>query len=235
VARRPGPQLSGGDLRLIGVTCLVSDLQWLCQAGRFPAPAGRLQLAGAAAGVFLQAGRGTARSPGSVGAVAANCEPCAWRWRTGLFVGLDDYASQDVKPALLGWFDSASARRWEEDWDGVNRPTSGQALNRTSGGKWVLSRWSAYTDTSDTHGFVTSDEAREWLLAHHCDEVIAEFFGAVAEEEDRRPGRPAIGEPVNVRLGELLGRVDAYATATGASRAEAIRALVAVGLTADGH
>lgn len=44
-------------------------------------------------------------------------------------------------------------------------------------------------------------------------------------------GRPEVGRPVNVRLGdELLAQVDAYATAEGIKRAEAIRQLVERGL-----
>lgn len=44
----------------------------------------------------------------------------------------------------------------------------------------------------------------------------------------RGPGRPGVGQPINVRLGtELLARVDAIAAERGSSRAETIRALVA--------
>jgi metal-responsive CopG/Arc/MetJ family transcriptional regulator len=44
-------------------------------------------------------------------------------------------------------------------------------------------------------------------------------------------GRPEIGTPINVRLGdELLAEVDAYALAEGIKRAEAIRQLVKRGL-----
>lgn len=44
-------------------------------------------------------------------------------------------------------------------------------------------------------------------------------------------GRPAVGTPVNVRLGDdLLAQVDAYAEAEGIKRAEAIRQLVQRGL-----
>lgn len=41
------------------------------------------------------------------------------------------------------------------------------------------------------------------------------------------PGRPEIGQPINVRLGdELLAAVDAKATRQGISRAECIRMLL---------
>lgn len=48
-------------------------------------------------------------------------------------------------------------------------------------------------------------------------------------------GRPAVGTPVNIRLGaDLLDQVDQYAAAEGISRAEAIRQLVQRGLRRKG-
>jgi metal-responsive CopG/Arc/MetJ family transcriptional regulator len=45
-------------------------------------------------------------------------------------------------------------------------------------------------------------------------------------------GRPVVGTPINIRLGDaLLEAVDDYAKCEGISRAEAIRALVRYGLT----
>jgi metal-responsive CopG/Arc/MetJ family transcriptional regulator len=44
-------------------------------------------------------------------------------------------------------------------------------------------------------------------------------------------GRPEVGAPINVRLGdELLAEVDAFAASEGIKRAEAIRQLVQRGL-----
>lgn len=44
-------------------------------------------------------------------------------------------------------------------------------------------------------------------------------------------GRPEIGTPINVRLGDdLLAEVDEYAAELGVSRAEAIRQLVRVAM-----
>jgi metal-responsive CopG/Arc/MetJ family transcriptional regulator len=41
------------------------------------------------------------------------------------------------------------------------------------------------------------------------------------------PGRPHVGSPINVRLGDdLLAKVDAYAEANSIKRAEAVRQLV---------
>ncbi len=46
-----------------------------------------------------------------------------------------------------------------------------------------------------------------------------------------RPGRPEVGQPINVRLGDdLLARVDARASTDGVSRAEIIRRLVSAGV-----
>jgi metal-responsive CopG/Arc/MetJ family transcriptional regulator len=46
-----------------------------------------------------------------------------------------------------------------------------------------------------------------------------------------RAGRPEVGSPINVRLGDkLLRSVDYFAEAEGVSRAEAIRQLVQRGL-----
>jgi hypothetical protein len=53
---------------------------------------------------------------------------------------------------------------------------------------------------------------------------------SAAEQEVRSAGRPEIGGAVHVRLGELVGRVDEYASATGSTRADAVRRLVETGL-----
>lgn len=48
-------------------------------------------------------------------------------------------------------------------------------------------------------------------------------------------GRPEVGKPINVRLGDdLLARVDAYAEVEGIKRAEAVRQLVRSGLRKKG-
>ncbi|AMW63895.1 transcriptional repressor [Mycobacterium phage GreaseLightnin] len=49
--------------------------------------------------------------------------------------------------------------------------------------------------------------------------------------KQKHPGRPEVGRPVNVRLGDdLLADVDEYAAAEGIARAEAIRHLLRRGL-----
>lgn len=47
---------------------------------------------------------------------------------------------------------------------------------------------------------------------------------------ERKPGPPEVGEAINVRLGDLLPRVDEFAASGGMSRAAAIRELVSCGL-----
>ena len=50
---------------------------------------------------------------------------------------------------------------------------------------------------------------------------------------NRPAGRPEVGRPINIRLGdELLAAVDTYAKTQGITRAEAIRHLVQRSLTA---
>lgn len=139
-------------------------------------------------------------------------------------------------PVLEGWFDLAKASAWDDaDWNGNGTGGVGRSdvLYLTSGGKWVLSHRSAWQDETSTYEYVTSDHAREWLLRNGEDAAVAAHFGPVAAEEDRRPGRPPIGEAVNIRLGDaLLARVDERAAERGESRAEAIRGLVSEALAA---
>jgi hypothetical protein len=152
----------------------------------------------------------------------------------------------DGKPQRLGWFDPAKAECFDQDrrHDGNNMvgvithsEWVDEYLYRTSGGKWVLNHDAhrAYNGP-DTYAFVTDEEAHDWLLRSECnDEAVKRFFGDVAEEEDRRPGRPAIGEAVNIRLGtDLLSMVDRYAAERSISRAEGIRRLVADAVTRTG-
>jgi hypothetical protein len=134
----------------------------------------------------------------------------------------------------VGHFESDKAERWSDadhNGNGSGGTGRGQALYRTSGGKWVLCNWSLWQGESDRFEYITPERAREWLLRNHEDEAVARYLGPVAEEEDRSPGRPAVGEPVNVRLGDdLLGAIDAYAVLAGTSRAAAIRELLATAL-----
>jgi hypothetical protein len=134
---------------------------------------------------------------------------------------------------LAGWFNYAQAARWSDadyNGDGSGGAGRGEAVMLTAGGKWVLERWTRWQGERDTYEYISDETARDWLLRNGEDAAVREHFAELAEEEDRRPGRPGIGGAVHVRLGELVGRVDAYAAANGLSRAEAVRKLVEAGL-----
>jgi hypothetical protein len=77
--------------------------------------------------------------------------------------------------------------------------------------------------TSDFHTIVLDAQAR-----------IARLSRAVSQAvlmSEHRGGRPAIGRPWQVRLGDdLTAAVDAYASEHDLSRAEAVRRLIAKGL-----
>lgn len=140
---------------------------------------------------------------------------------------------------VIGWFDYDAAEKFAEDtdWDGSNHVsvntgsswTHEMLLRTKTEGQWVLQRSSNYQDSLDSYEYVSGDQAREWLIRNHRDEDVARFFGEL--EEERGPGRPEVGGAVHVRLGELLGRVDAFAAESKVTRAEAIRELVLAGLS----
>jgi hypothetical protein len=136
---------------------------------------------------------------------------------------------------LLGWFDPdacVESIRETPVWNGDNhigKMSGGQAgyeeLYRTKGGRWVRH----YNFTSEYNGpeyyeFLTDDQARKWLIEDGDDEIAEKYFGEL--EEEVGPGRPAIGSPINIRLGdELQARVDAAAL-PGEKRAATIRRLL---------
>lgn len=137
------------------------------------------------------------------------------------------------EPRLAGHFDISKAVQWSDadhNGNGSGGTGRGQAVLRTSGGRWVLCNWTRWQDESDTFRYITETEAHDWLLRNHEDAAVADHFGEIPEEEDRRPGRPPIGEAINVRLGALLTQVDGFAATQGVNRAEAIRHLVEAGL-----
>jgi hypothetical protein len=133
---------------------------------------------------------------------------------------------------LEGWFnpDTSEWIREGTEWDGNNNRgiISGlqcgyEGLYRTRGDRWVR-YYNARSEFNgpETYEFFTDDQAREWLLRAKWDDLVKEYFGEI--EPERGPGRPAIGEPINVRLGDaLLARVDACAKLDGMTRAEWVR------------
>src|SRR5690606_2328709 len=99
-----------------------------------------------------------------------------------------------------------------------------QALYRTPKGRWVLHKWSQWAGSEDTYEYISDDRAREWLLKCEHDDAVEKYFGEL--EEESGPGRPPIGSPINVRLGDdLQARVDAAAL-PGEKRAATIRRLL---------
>ncbi len=149
-----------------------------------------------------------------------------------------DSADYDPLPPVLdGWFDDSKAQCIEETrwWRGTDlqsvhttKTFEHQGLYRTAGGRWVLHAWSQWQGTTPTYRFITDDQAREWLIRNEDDDLVTKYFGEL--EEERGPGRPAVGPPINIRLGDLLPAVDQKARDEGVTRNEMIRRLVAAGI-----
>lgn len=108
---------------------------------------------------------------------------------------------------LTGWFDPTTAEQFDEatEWNGNNHISKAtnsqydhQILYRTKGGRWVLHGWSQWQGRGETYQFITDDAARTWLLENEQDDAVRRFFGDI--EEERGPGRPSIGNVLNVRL-----------------------------------
>lgn len=149
------------------------------------------------------------------------------------------YVTQpDADPQRAGFFTKESATYWRGDkkWDGHNLvdvntsdQNRGQGIYRTAQGRWVLHSWSSWDGEEPTYRYVEDADARDWLLFNDAEDAVREHFGE--PEDERGPGRPEIGAPVQVRLGDLLPQVDAWATQNGVKRAEAVRRLVATALS----
>jgi hypothetical protein len=136
-----------------------------------------------------------------------------------------------------GYFDADKAQVWSgaKEWDGKNNTDINtgdwgreQHLYRTAGGRWALNTVSYYQGEAETYVWATDEQARDWLMFNQLDNAVAEHFGDVPEE--RGPGRPEIGAPIQVRLGDLLPQVEAWAAEHGVSRAEAARRLISTAL-----
>ena len=147
--------------------------------------------------------------------------------------------SGDGQISLAGWFDYDKTEAFTEAtyWDGSRHASVNtghwseghQTLLRTSQGRWVLA--SERGGQQDAFCYLSAEAAREWLIRNHRDDDVERFFGRL--EDERGPGRPEIGEAINVRLGDKrLARVDAFAAGRELTRAAALRNLVDAGLTA---
>lgn len=153
------------------------------------------------------------------------------------------YNETEHETYLAGWFDPDTAESFGEadEWDGNNHigvitrsQWIDETLYRTKGGRWVQRRnASRYHSGPDTYTFITDEQAKDWLLrSQENDEAVEKYFGKL--EEESGPGRPEIGSPINVRLGDtLLEQVDAYAAEHNIKRAAAIRALLETALDND--
>ncbi|HWL97980.1 MAG TPA: hypothetical protein VNP20_11570 [Nocardioidaceae bacterium] len=121
-----------------------------------------------------------------------------------------------------------------------------ETLYRTEEGRWVLkvashvdahNQWvDDEEDAQPVDGmprvrFLADAEAMEWLTRNGYADRISAFMPDLPNESG--PGRPEIGGLVQVRLGNLLPSIDAYAAGHGWSRAEAVRRLVLAGLSRD--
>ncbi|GGK63569.1 ribbon-helix-helix domain-containing protein [Streptomyces flaveus] len=127
----------------------------------------------------------------------------------------------------------STARRWRGGRESITRAVR-ERLLRTAGDRWVLETALIRRELADRfpggdrHEFLSDDQAAEWLLRNGHEQVVRQWLSELPGE--RGPGRPQIGGRVQVRLGELLDDVDRFAAENGYSRAEAVRALVAIGL-----
>jgi Ribbon-helix-helix protein, copG family len=155
--------------------------------------------------------------------------------RINVYTDQQDDPYGPMRPVFAGWFDLDTAEAFDEDtrWDGSNNisvPTGSQwghqKLFRTAKGRWVLHSWSQWQGSTPHWGFVSEGSARDWLLENDHDDAVKKHFGEI--EPERGPGRPEVGKPINVRLGdELLAAVDAKAERLGVPRAEVIRTILA--------
>lgn len=138
----------------------------------------------------------------------------------------------------LAWFDPDRATlvaQQETRWDGSDQvsaatgsPWVDEDLYRTAGGAWVVRVDSRDMRTRRGAGVfwegMSAQAAQEWLRRQDLHEIADEHFGAV---DERGPGRPAVGPAINTRVSaDQLRRLDAWASARGLTRAEAIRRIV---------
>lgn len=149
-----------------------------------------------------------------------------------------DDSRADARRTMVGWFDRDSAEHFEPNplecrGSGDDGVAGRQSLYRTSFGRWVLREDRVGTTSTEIgYRFLSPAQARTWLKDHGLAEIAARYFTPRRPGAPRRAGRPEVGGPVVVRLGEdLLNEVDNYAGARNVSRADAIRDLIKSALT----
>ena len=127
-----------------------------------------------------------------------------------------------------GWFDYDKAERWSDcdyNGNGSGGIGRGQAILRTAQGRWVLQHWTRWEGEADRFEFIEPDQAQEWLLRNNCDRAVEEYFGEI--EEERGPGRPAIGSSLEVRLPDAVrDRVKESARESGLAEAAVARNII---------
>lgn len=143
----------------------------------------------------------------------------------------------DDEGTTVGWYDLDRAEGWSEGtrWDGnnhVSRATGSQydheELRRTAGGRWAIHSWSQWQGRGGGERFIEPTEALDWLVQNQYPRAEIQQIIGVDLEEERGPGRPAIGRQVTVTLPEdQLATIDAMVTGEGVkTRADAIRVLI---------
>lgn len=140
----------------------------------------------------------------------------------------------------LCWADLARAEayadgtRWTgEAMVGLNSRSQwiDETLYRTAGGRWLLNTDATRCNNGpDSYRYLTDDEARDWLIrTGEHEEAVQRHFGE--PEEERGPGRPAIGAQVKIAMNPaVVAAVDAAAESAGLSRSEWVRRAVAAAL-----
>lgn len=140
----------------------------------------------------------------------------------------------------LCWADLSKAEAYADGtrWNGNNNVgrNSGsewidETLYRTAGGRWLLNRDATrYHNGDDAYRYLTDDEARDWLIrTEEHEDAIERHFGT--PEEERGPGRPAIGAQVKIAIDpEMLAAVDVAAGSAGVTRSEWVRRAIAATL-----
>ncbi|HTF49450.1 MAG TPA: hypothetical protein VK735_18565 [Pseudonocardia sp.] len=146
------------------------------------------------------------------------------------------YVTAPPDDLVAGYFDEGTAQFWKGAtyWDGNNNAdknthdsTRSQGLYHTKEGRWVLHGWSRWQGEQPTYEYTTPTAAFAWLLFNDYDKDATKYF--VEPESETGPnlgGRPEIGGPVLVRLGDTLPKLDAYAEAHDMTRAAAARELL---------
>lgn len=147
--------------------------------------------------------------------------------------------SDTEPPEPVGSFDldradsfAASPAPVRKSRDGRSvKKSAPQTLYRTDDGAWVrATRFDP--PVGDIYEYVTDLAASSWLSSNGYAEVAESLAD---ETPERRPGRPAIGGLIQVRLGELAEAVDDFARDQGVARSAAVRQLIEAGLTSSGY